>query len=286
MRLFIRHRTEYRFTEPQARLIQMLRMTPDSHQGQRVVDWRIDVDCDARLKRSRDGFGNQVTMLYVNGPISAIDLTVTGEVLTEDRAGIVAGTPEPLPPLFFLQTTRLTTPSPALREFAQEIAAAGGSCLDRVHRLNHALFERLSFETSHYDTARTASAAFEAGHGVCQDFAHIFISAARAIDIPARYISGHLYNPQVECEEQRAAHAWAEAYVEDFGWIGFDPANDICPHDAYVRVASGLDYHDAAPVSGQRVGGGQEWLEVGVRVGLSQSEQALSASQAQSQTQG
>ncbi|MDB5684942.1 MAG: transglutaminase, partial [Sphingomonas bacterium] len=102
MRLFIEHRTDYRFSEPQARLIQLLRMTPASHAGQNVVDWRIDVDCDARLKPGRDGFGNETQMLYINGPIDRICLTVTGEVVTEDRAGMIAGTAEPLPPEVFL----------------------------------------------------------------------------------------------------------------------------------------------------------------------------------------
>ncbi|RYG95544.1 MAG: transglutaminase family protein, partial [Alphaproteobacteria bacterium] len=87
MRLLIQHQTEYRFTEPQARVVQMLRMTPGSHIGQNIVDWRIDVDCDARLKHSTDGFGNIISMLYLAGPVERIGLRVTGEVLTEDRAG-------------------------------------------------------------------------------------------------------------------------------------------------------------------------------------------------------
>ncbi|PTQ08204.1 transglutaminase [Sphingomonas oleivorans] len=272
MRLFVHHRTEYRFSEPQQRVVQLLRLTPGSHEGQNVVDWHIDVACDARLKRSRDGYGNEVTMLYVDGPIERIGLTVTGEVLTIDRAGLVSGTPEPLPPVFFTQTTALTAPCSAIRDFAHGIEAAGGNALDRIHRLNHALYEYLQFGPRHDSADRTAAETFEAGNGVCRDFAHVFIAAARLIGFPARYVSGHFYRPETEAAEYNSAHGWAEAYVEDYGWIAFDPANDICPHDAYVRVATGLDYRDAAPVSGQRVGGGHELLEIGVRVGLSQTQ--------------
>ena len=271
MRLFIRHRTDYRFSEPQKRLIQMLRLTPTSHEGQNIVDWRIDVDCDARLKRCRDGFGNDVTMLYVDGPIEQICLTVAGEVLTQDRAGLVAGAAEPLPPLVFTQTTALTHGSPEIVAFAQDIAAAGGSPLDTAHRLNEALHERLTFDADLPDADRDAATIFADGRGIGQDFAHVFIAAAREIGLPARYVSGHLYRPEDEAQRQ-STHAWAEAHVEGFGWIGFDPVHEICPHEAYVRVAVGLDYHDAAPISGARTGRGDEKLEVGVRVGLSQAQ--------------
>lgn len=271
MRLFIHHRTDYRFSEPQKRLIQLLRLTPTSHEGQNIVDWRIDVDCDARLKRCRDGFGNEVTMLYVDGPLERICLTVTGEVLTQDRAGLVAGATEPLPPLVFTQTTALTRSSAEIIAFAQEIASVGGSPLDIAHRLNEALHDRLLFDVDLADADRDAATIFAEGSGIGQDFAHVFIAAARAIGFPARYVSGHLYRPEDEAQRQ-STHAWAEAHVEGFGWIGFDPVHKICPHEAYVRVAVGLDYHDAAPISGARTGRGEEQLEVGVRVGLSQAQ--------------
>ena len=268
MRLFIHHRTDYRFTEPQARLVQMLRLTPTSHEGQVVMDWRIDVDCDARLKPCRDGFGNEVTMLYVDGPIEHIALTVEGEVLTEDRAGIVAGTPEPLPPLVFTQTTALTRSSPAIAAFAHAIVA--DKPLSRAHLLNEAVHKHLRFDRIDPAPDRDAATIFEEGHGIGQDFAHVFIAAAREIGFPARYISGHLYDAEADDDHRNSTHGWAEAFIEGYGWIGFDAAHDICPHAAYVRVAVGLDYHDAAPISGARMGGGREQLEVDVRVGLSQ----------------
>lgn len=270
MRLFIHHRTDYRFSQPQARLVQMLRLTPTSHEGQVVVDWRIDVDCDARLKPCRDGFGNEVTMLYVDGPIEHIALTVTGEVLTEDRTGLVAGTPEPLPPLVFTQSTALTQCSPAIAAFAGAVTAE--KPLSRAHRLNEEVHKHLRFDRVQPAPDRNAATIFEDGHGIGQDFAHLFIAAARSIGFPARYISGHLYDAKAEKEHRNSTHGWAEAFVEGYGWIAFDAAHKICPHDAYVRVATGLDYHDAAPVSGARTGGGHERLEVDVRVGLSQSQ--------------
>lgn len=268
MRLFIHHDTRYSFSQPQRRLVQLLRLTPSSFAGQSVIDWHIDVDCDARLKTNRDGFGNEATMLYVDGPIERIHITVRGEVLTEDRAGMVSAALEPLPPATFTRTTPLTAPSEEIRAFAAEIQQAAKNPLNLLHRLKTMLNQRIAFDDGTMDTERTAAAVFAAGHGVCQDHAHIFIAAARSLGIPARYASGHLYRPGDE-STRPATHAWAEAWLPDYGWIGFDPVNDHCPDDSYVRVAIGLDYRDAAPLSGARVGGGEEWLRVAVRVGLS-----------------
>lgn len=275
MRLSIEHRTTYRFTAPQRRLIQLLKVTPSSFVGQAVVDWHVAVDCDARLKTGRDGYGNETTMLYVDGPIDGVTLTVGGEVLTEDRAGMVAGTPEPLPPALFARSTEQTAPDAAIADFARAIADREPNPLGRLHALCAALRERIAFDVGEGNPHRDAAATFAEGHGVCQDHAHVFIAAARLIGHPARYISGHLWRAD-GAGAQPAAHAWAEAYVGDYGWVGFDPANGHCPTDAYVRVACGLDYRDAAPVSGARVGGGSESLTV---------EVAVTKSRSQSQTQ-
>jgi transglutaminase-like putative cysteine protease len=272
MRLFVSHRTEYRFSESQQRIVQLARVTPASYAGQSIVDWQIDVDCDARLRPGRDGYGNETTMIYVNGPIDRLVLSVTGEVLTEDKAGMVFGAPEPLPPMVFLRETALTKPDDAILAFAEEMRAAGRNTLDRMHQLSTALNERLEFDKIHTNVQRDAATAFGLGHGVCQDFAHIFVAAARAIDVPARYVSGHLYQPETAAGSQEASHAWVEACIEDLGWVGFDPANALCPDDSYIRVAIGLDYREAAPLSGARIGGGVETLAVGVSVAQSQMQ--------------
>lgn len=265
MRLAIRHRTTYRFAQPQTRLVQLARLTPPSFAGQAVTNWSIDVDRDARVLSARDGYGNELTMIYVDGPIDALSIEVAGEVLTEDRAGVVKGAAEPLPPLAFLRPTALTKPDDAIVQLAQQARDAGPGTLERMHALNRTLAERLRFDTAGMDVARAAAEALARGHGVCQDFAHIFVAAARAIDVPARYVSGHLYRRDGDAH-QPAAHAWAEVCVEGLGWVGFDSANGVSPDDAYVRVAVGLDYREAAPLAGARTGGGTENLDVAVTV--------------------
>ncbi len=113
--------------------------------------------------------------------------------------------------------------------------------------------------------ATNAESALEAGRGVCQDHSHIFLSAARLLKIPARYVSGYLLMEGID--EQTASHAWTEAHIDGLGWVGFDAANNVCPNDRYVRLATGLDYRDAAPISGVRLGGAVESLAVHINVG-------------------
>ncbi|WP_419826686.1 transglutaminase family protein [Sphingomonas sp.] len=265
MRLHVRHRTTYRFDQPQQRLVQLARLTPPSFAGQAVTGWDISVDCDARLRRARDGYGNETTMIYVDGPLESLTIEVTGEVLTEDRSGIVQGTTEPLPPAAFLRPTPLTQANSAIAALASDALAAGDTALPRLHALARGLAGTIRFDARGMDVRRTAAEALSRGHGVCQDFAHIFVAAAREMEIPARYVSGHLYRRD-GADEQTAAHAWAEAFVEELGWVGFDGANGISPDEAYVRVAVGLDYREAAPIAGARTGAGDERLDVAVSV--------------------
>ena len=216
-------------------------------------------------------------MLYVDRPVQALRLTVAGRVLTEDRAGVVQGLAHDLPPQIFTRATPLTAPGPAIAALAEAVAATGTSVLDRLHHLAGRLYDSLRFDTEATAVDTTAEQACAEGHGVCQDFTHIFIAAARALGIPARYVSGHLFRRD-GAHFQPAGHAWAEGWVEDLGWVAFDPVNGICTDDAYVRVACGLDYLGAAPVAGARSGGGAEDMAVEVRV-------SDAAAQAQLQTQ-
>jgi transglutaminase-like putative cysteine protease len=272
MRLSVQYTTLYRYSEPTRSVIQLLRVTPRSFGAQTVLDWRVDVDCDARLHEGRDGYGNATHMLYVDRPVQRLCISVSGRVLTEDQAGVVRGLPSDLPPQVFTRVTPLTEAGEALDWFAANVAEAGGTPLERLHRLNREIHGRMGFTPGSTAVETRADEAFVAGHGVCQDFVHIFIAAARRLAVPARYVSGHLFRRD-GVHVQEAAHAWAEAWVDDLGWVAFDPANGISTDDAYVRVACGLDYRDAAPLAGARSGGGTEELTVEVEVREARGQQ-------------
>lgn len=267
MRLSIDHRTVYRFTEPQSRLVQMLRMTPENSHDQTVARWRIDVDCDATMRRGRDGFGNAITMLYCEGPVADIEIAVRGEVLTSHSDGVVRGVTEVLPPALFLRATEATPRDPAIAAFAAEAAAGGNGPIGMLHRLNRAFNTRFALERARPEPGLSAAAAFQRATATSRDLAHMFAVAARSLDIPARYVSGYSI---VEGSVRPTPHGWAEAHVEGLGWVGFDPCTGRSPQEESVRVSAALDASGAAPVAGSRLGEGEEELDVAVTVSAAQ----------------
>lgn len=264
MRIRIRHETVYRYAEPAKSAIQHLRLTPRNFDGQHVAQWRIDVDRDCRLRQSEDAYGNIVHRFTAEGPFSSISTMIEGDVTTFDTAGVASGAVERFPQALYLRETPLTAPSAEIVDFARAATAREYGPLGRLHALLGALYESLSFDTDATHAATTASEAFAHGKGVCQDFAHVFIACARALGLPSRYVSG--YYLRSDADEQVAGHAWAEAYVANLGWVGFDPAHGVCPGEQHVRLAVALDYLGAAPIRGARAGGAGETLEVKVRV--------------------
>lgn len=265
MRIRIDYATTYTYAGPARAVLQLLRLQPRDHAGQRVARWRVEVDADGRLRRGEDGFGNVLHTFTLTRPTERLRVRVQGEADVRDTAGVVTGAPERFPPSVHLRDTPLTTPDAALAAFADATAeAAGSEPLDRLHALMRGVRERVAFETGRTSSLTTAAEAFALRRGVCQDLTHVFIACARRAGSPARYVSGHLV--RTDTPDQEAGHAWAEAYVPELGWVGFDVTNGICPTDAHLRVAAGPDYLAAAPVRGARSGGGAETLDVRLSV--------------------
>jgi transglutaminase-like putative cysteine protease len=267
MRIRIAHRTDYRYDPPAAGVIQMLRLTPRNHEGQHVVRWRIDVSADARLAAQEDAFGNIAHVFSADGPFSELSVEVDGEVETQNNNGIVRGTVERFGPSLFLRDTALTQADDAIRAFARGIRAEkGGEILGELHGILDRLHEDVAHNTDAAESATDAAQAFAAKRGQSRDLTHIFIGAAHALGIPARYVAGY-FSQEEGATAPAAGHSWAEAYVPELGWIAFDPANGFCPTDCHVRVAIGLDALGAAPVRRMRYGQGAETLAVAVKVG-------------------
>ena len=262
MRLKISHRTLYAYDAPVAYALQRLRLTPRSEHNQTVISWSLDIEGAKEEVRFTDHFGNDTRLLSVAGAPHAIEIAARGEVEVTDTAG-VSGAHSGFAPLWLFENeTPLTAAGPLVRDIAR--AAADGNDLDRLHRLSQAVRDRVAYRIGATDSATNAEDAVAAGEGVCQDHSHVFLAAARLIGFPARYVSGYLMLD--DAVEQVATHAWAEAHVPGLGWVAFDVSNGISPDGRYVRLATGRDYRDAMPVSGIRLGGAQEQLEVRITV--------------------
>jgi transglutaminase-like putative cysteine protease len=264
MRIRIAHRNTYRYDPPAAGVIQVLRLTPRNHEGQYVMQWRIDVSADARLAFHEDAFGNITHVFSADGPFDDLVVEVDGEIETQNTNGVVRGTVERFGPSLFLRDTGLTQADQTMRDFAQGIRASkAGEILAELHGLLDHLHETMAHEAADPRSTANAAEAFARKRGAPQDVSHVFIGAARSLGIPTRYVSGYYGGGENAGAD---VHAWAEAFVPGLGWVAFDPTYGFCPTDSHVRIAIGLDSLGAAPVRGTRYGSGAETLSVAIKV--------------------
>lgn len=268
MRLSVRHTTHYSYDNAPSYLVQRLYLQPADFVGLRTLRWSIMAPGMAGALRYLDGFGNWVHLVTSVPQEGNMEIVAEGEVETADTSGVVRGLSANPPEVLFLRRTAATMASPAIEKFAAGFKS-GPSVLEQIHAIMAAVHQTVGYETGTSHMHTTAAEAFADGRGVCQDHAHIMIAVARHLGIPARYATGYLVTGQGASSS--AAHAWAEIYIPDLGWTGFDAANAQCPTEEYVRVAAGLDATAVAPVRGSRRGGmGDEHLRVEVRVEISQ----------------
>lgn len=268
MWLTVDHVTQYRYAAPVRGVVQSHRLTPSICDGQRVQSWDVKVSGGQKGGGFRDGAGDWVQGWTVQGPVSEVTVTVRGVIETFDLAGMLKGHRESVPPMAYLANTAATRADAALADLSMA-ARKPGEPLSTAHAMSDAVADAIVYTPGATRAHTTASEALALGEGVCQDHAHALIAMARAARMPARYVSGYLL---AEAAAQDASHAWAEIWVEGLGWIGFDPANRCCPDARYVRLGSGLDAQDAAPIRGIARGPGAEEMDVTIRITAGQSQ--------------
>jgi transglutaminase-like putative cysteine protease len=263
MRLTVDHVTRYSYGAPARSVVQSHRLTPSTFSGQKLLDWEVTVEGGTKGARHRDGAGDLVQAWTIAGPVTEVTVHVRGTVETEDLAGVLRGHRETVSPDCYLRETAPTRVDVALIELAN--SATGPDPLSLAHALSAAISDAIAYRPGVTHAHTTAAEALALGEGVCQDHAHALIACARRRGIPARYVSGYLAADQVGVPHE-AAHAWAELHISGLGWVGFDPANRCCPDARYIRLGSGFDAQDAAPIRGIARGGGGEAMDVTVAV--------------------
>lgn len=264
MRLKISHITRYRYDAPVQYALQQLRLTPKSRSYQTVLNWQTEIEGGRKEVSFSDQHGNHVELISFEPGNQEISIASSGVVETASTNGIYGEHQSHVPLWLFMRPTEQTRPGPLVRKLVKPLPSPDAGDIAAMHALMAAVAGTVSYETGRTDAASTAEQALETGHGVCQDHTHVFLSAARLMGIPARYVSGYLMLD--DRTEQDASHAWAEVHIQNLGWVGFDASNRMSPDERYVRVATGLDYKDAAPVSGMRFGESGESMTVTLQV--------------------
>ncbi len=261
MRLTIEHKTSYRFDQPVTRGLQRVRLRPQSMQLQTVNGWHLDFEGAIHELDFFDEHQNWIDLLSVEPGSTVVTITARGLVDTVDGAGVID---EPLGsfPLWLLsRPTSLTEAGSRVEQLARDFASKPGSPA-LFHDLSAAIVDRLPYAEGHTSSETTAEHALAGAGAVCQDHAHVFLAVVRQLGFAGRYVSGYLMMD--DRVQQAAMHAWADVWIDGLGYVGFDVSNRISPDERYVRIATGMDYRDAAPIAGTRYGSGQELMDVAV----------------------
>ncbi len=262
MKLHIRHETRYDFDAPVPFGLQQLRKTPKSFRNQSIESWNTEIIGGRKELAFDDYHRNTVELISFDANTQSISLISEGVVEVEDTHGVLGRHEGSTPLWLFKRDTPQTTPGKGVAELVG--ALPKGEPLEQIHALSETIRAQVAYEIGSSHPGWSAEDALKARRGVCQDHAHIFITCARQIGVPARYVSGYLMMNETELQD--ATHAWAEVHLDGLGWVGFDVSNGISPDDRYVRVATGLDYAQAAPVIGNRIGTAGEQLTVQLQV--------------------
>ena len=265
MKLEIVHSTRYRYSGPIAETVMEVRLRPMNGNGQRCLEFDLDVSSGIKPRSYRDGYGNDVHYFNVVRPHTR--LVITSRSVVETGVELDADPGEELVQ-DFLRFRSPVKDVPGVRELARRHAITDPRSRAAIEEALDELTMTISKEFA-YDRAVTnvysaVDDVLELKAGVCQDFAHLFSAAARAMGVPARYVSGYIHTPGGGGASS-ASHAWAEAWVPGRGWVGYDATHPVRTGENHVRVAVGRDYTDAAPTRGIYVGSATGTMNVGVR---------------------
>ncbi len=282
MRYRIVHRTAYQYATPVHESFNEVRLQPVSGPTQTCLDFDLAIDPPATVITYRDYYGNAVHDFGVPYLHDHLTVEATSDVITfaaaaEPLAGPRGAEPDTSPRLAtlaadngvadefaeYLGGSMYVALDAAAGELSHRLVAVGGNDTAYIfaRRVGAYIHDRFTYRVGVTTVRSTASELIAGGSGVCQDFAHLFIALCRHAHLPARYVSGYLG----DVTESEASHAWAEAYVPPWGWIGFDPTVGGPCTGRHVQVATGRDYADVSVVRGTYRGGAEATLAVSVR---------------------
>jgi transglutaminase-like putative cysteine protease len=261
MRFKITHTTTLTYDHPISEAYTEVRLKPLDADGQRCLSFSLTTEPRDEILSYRDRFGNDVRHFDVIQPHQRLVTVATSEVLTPEVFTPEVGPLSPLDEFDFLSPTGYADHTPDLVAFgaAQRIE---GDALATSLALMHAIHDTMTYEKGATHVHTTAHEALALKAGVCQDYTHIMLAACRSQGIPARYVSGYLYNNG----DTAASHAWLDAYVAGRGWVSLDPTHNKIQTRQHVRVAVGRDYADVPPTRGIFTGNAKEALQVDVTV--------------------
>jgi transglutaminase-like putative cysteine protease len=273
----IHHITKYTYQEPVRDSANQVLLFPVKDEFQEVISQQLVITGNPSVEIYKDYYGNTAGSFTNIEPHQELLIDSTIEVVTkENTLPVIPNTIEEQ----WAQLDQLNHTIPFIdflvqKNFEQlgkvkEVAAIEAfrqmSVTDAAQKLNEYVYEHFSYIKGITTVETTPDEIWKLKAGVCQDFAHILLVMLRLIHIPARYVSGYVCPRNNDLRGEGATHAWVEAYIPFYGWLGLDPTNNCIVNDLHVRLAVGRSFYDCSPVRGTYKGTSVQTLEVGVSV--------------------
>lgn len=280
MRLSVFHRTHYAYAVPVQSSFNEARLQPTDNNLQRRHRFLLKVLPSTRLSHYMDFYHNCVHMFDLSRPHSELTIEANSVVTTCNEQGLPNdATPVPLADMGpcgrlercydFLQPSHFVNDSVEAWRLAIDVSAGETDAWQTALKIMRFVNSAFDYEPASTHVHTTMQDALQLRKGVCQDFAHVMIGMCRAIKIPARYVSGYLYNgPAEHLKGAQASHAWVEVFLPGIGWCGVDPTNNRQVDGHYVKIGVGRDYSDVPPLKGTYLGTDERLLSVDVIVSL------------------
>jgi transglutaminase-like putative cysteine protease len=266
MWLSVEHVTRLSYDGPINEAYTELRLKPSHRDGQRCPSFTLVTEPrGVSVAEYEDRFGNVVHHFDVLESHTTLGVTARSEVLTPEQFADDEAAPSLLDRWDLLRPSRYIPLEGEIGDVAAGIDGDGAT-LATAYAVMTAVRSRMTYETGATDVETLADEALTAGHGVCQDFAHVMIGLCRLKGIPARYVSGYLFDRSAGGNGSTASHAWVDVFDPERGWVSLDPTHDREQTNCYVRVGVGRDYADVPPTRGVYKGKAREELEVAVRI--------------------
>jgi transglutaminase-like putative cysteine protease len=262
MRLQIEHITTFDYDLPISEAYTEMRLAPLDQGGQRRAMFRLETEPEGEVTRYLDRYANEVHYFDVLQPHQQLRVIARSEIITIDQFREEKSCLSLIEQHDYLTTSHYTPVADSLRTLAK-ITAEAGDTVSAAAALTAAVHGAIKYEKGATTVKTNAVEALDIGKGVCQDYAHVMISAARSVGLPARYVSGYLFSPDAP---EMASHAWVDLYIKDIGWLAFDPTHNCAQSARHVRVGIGRDYADVPPTRGVYKGNAKEKMDVHVKV--------------------
>ncbi len=274
----IRHQTRFRYSSPVSESIMEMRLQPRTEWTQHCLSFEIDLDPRTRVFHYRDYLGNTVHHFNVAGPHQQLDIVSTSLVevnpfadwplkLASSAWDEIDAQVHKSDYYEMLMPSDFAQPTPALMELAVALSITRrDDPMSLLRQMNTAIHQHFDYTPKATRVDSPIDEALRTGKGVCQDFAHVMISLVRLLKIPCRYVSGYKAPGAAGERSGLASHAWVEAWLPGWGWVGFDPTNNELASERHIRTAVGRDYADVPPTKGLYKGESKGELAVQVIV--------------------